>query len=306
MGTETPDDAAVYRLTDEIALIQTVDFFPPVVDDPYIYGQIAAANALSDIYAMGGKPLTAMNIVCFPCKALGTDTLVKILQGGAAKVAEAGALLVGGHTINDNEPKYGLSVTGIISPQDVLTKGGVRSGDMLILTKPLGTGIITTALKGEMVAPSLLEEAVRWMTTLNKDAAEVAAQVGVKACTDITGFGLLGHAYEMITGSGCGITFYADSIPIIEGAADLAEQGLIPGGAYTNREYLSPNLIVQGEVDPLMIDICCDPQTSGGLLMSVPRDNAEDALKLLKAKGLLRSAIVGEISSDHKGKILLR
>lgn len=305
VGTEIPDDAAVYRLTEELALIQTVDFFPPVVDDPYYYGQIAAANALSDVYAMGGKPLTAMNIVCFPCKLLGTDMLVEILRGGAAKVAEAGALLVGGHTINDNEPKYGLSVTGIVSPQQILTKGGVKPGDRLILTKPLGTGIITTALKGEMVPTSVLEEALHWMTTLNKEAAEAAREIGVKTCTDITGFGLLGHTYEMINESECGVEFFPESIPIIEGTITLAEQGLVPGGAMTNREYLLPNLLMPKKVDPLLLDVFCDPQTSGGLLMAVPGEKAEEALRLLRQKGLTEAAVVGKATSENKGKIAL-
>ncbi len=286
-------------------MIQTVDFFPPVVDDPYYYGQIAAANALSDVYAMGGKPLTAMNIVCFPCKLLGTEVLVEILRGGADKVAEAGALLVGGHTINDNEPKYGLSVTGIISPADILTKGGVKPGDKLILTKPLGTGIITTALKGEMVPASVLEEAIHWMTTLNKDAAEAAREIGVKTCTDITGFGLLGHTFEMIRESECGVVFFPESIPIIEGTVDLAEQGLVPGGAMTNREYLLPNLLLPEKIDPLLLDIFCDPQTSGGLLMAVPGEKTAEAQQLLREKGLSCFAVVGELTSENKGKIAL-
>jgi len=305
VGTEIPDDAAVYRLNKELALIQTVDFFPPVVDDPYYYGQIAAANALSDVYAMGGKPLTAMNIVCFPCKLLGTDVLVEILRGGAAKVAEAGALLVGGHTINDNEPKYGLSVTGIVSPEKIWTKGGVKPGDRFILTKPLGTGIITTALKADMVPAPVLEEAIHWMTTLNKEAAEVARELEIKACTDITGFGLLGHAFEMIRESDeCGIVFFAGSIPIIEGTLDLAGQGLVPGGAVSNREYLLPNLLMQKKVDPLLLDLFCDPQTSGGLLLAVPEEKTEEALQLLRQKGL-NPAIVGKATSENKGKIVL-
>ena len=305
IGTEMPDDAAVYRLSSEIALIQTVDFFPPVVDDPYYYGQIAAANALSDVYAMGGRPLTAMNIVCFPCKSLGTETLVKILQGGAAKVAEAGALLVGGHTINDDEPKYGLSVTGVISPGDILTKGGVMPGDLLILTKPLGTGIITTALKREAVSPEVLDEAIYWMTTLNKAAAAVATRIGVQACTDITGFGLFGHTYEMIRESEVGVIFHADSIPLMKGVIELAEQGMFPGGARVNRDYLSSNLLFRGTSHPLLPDIFCDPQTSGGLLMAVSPGKIEEAMRLLKENGLSDFAIVGEATSTNKGKILL-
>ena len=305
VGTEMPDDAAVYRLNKELALIQTVDFFPPVVDDPYYYGQIAATNALSDVYAMGGRPLTAMNIVCFPCKLLGTNTLVQILQGGALKVAEAGALLVGGHTINDHEPKYGLTVTGIVSPGEIMTKGGLKPGDRLILTKPLGTGIIATALKGDMVPASVLEEAVYWMTTLNKEAAGIAREAGVKTCTDITGFGLLGHTYEMIRESECGVVFFPESIPVIEGAVELAKQGLVPGGTMTNRTYLLPNLLHWEKMDPLLLDILCDPQTSGGLLLAVPGEKAEETLKLLHQKGLSCSAVVGEATSANKGKIAL-
>ncbi len=305
VGTESPDDAAVYRLNDEIALIQTLDFFPPVVDDPYYYGQIAAANALSDVYAMGGKPLTAMNIVCFPCHSLGTDVLLEILKGGASKVAEAGALLVGGHTITDEEPKYGLSVTGLISPQEILTKGGARPGDLLILTKPLGSGIITTAHKGEMVSEQILAKMIAWMATLNKDAAEVAREVGVKACTDITGFGLLGHTVEMLRESGNGAIFYLDSIPLAEGVLEMAEMGLVPGGAKVNREYVWEFLEDGEKADSIWLDILCDPQTSGGLLMAVKKEKGAEALSLLKARNLTGAAVVGEIIAAEKGKVSL-
>ncbi len=305
VGTESPDDAAVYRLNDEIALIQTLDFFPPVVDDPYYYGQIAAANALSDVYAMGGKPLTAMNIVCFPCHSLGTDVLLEILKGGASKVAEAGALLVGGHTITDEEPKYGLSVTGLISPQEILTKGGARPGDLLILTKPLGSGIITTAHKGEMVSEQILAKMIAWMATLNKDAAEVAREVGVKACTDITGFGLLGHTVEMLRESGNGAIFYLDSIPLAEGVLEMAEMGLVPGGAKVNREYVWEFLEDGEKAGSIWLDILCDPQTSGGLLMAVKKEKGAEALSLLKARNLTGAAVVGEIIAAEKGKVSL-
>ncbi len=305
VGTESPDDAAVYRLNDEIALIQTLDFFPPVVDDPYYYGQIAAANALSDVYAMGGKPLTAMNIVCFPCHSLGTDVLLEILKGGASKVAEAGALLVGGHTITDEEPKYGLSVTGLISPQEILTKGGARPGDLLILTKPLGSGIITTAHKGEMVSEQILAKMIAWMATLNKDAAEVAREVGVKACTDITGFGLLGHTVEMLRESGNGAIFYLDSIPLAEGVLEMAEMGLVPGGAKVNREYVWEFLDDGEKAGNIWLDILCDPQTSGGLLMAVKKEKGAEALSLLKARNLTGAAVVGEIIAAEKGKVSL-
>lgn len=305
VGTEFPDDAAVYRLTPEIALIQTVDFFPPVVDDPFYYGRIAAANALSDVYAMGGKPLTAMNIVCFPCRKLGSDILVEILRGGAEKVSEAGALLVGGHTINDEEPKYGLAVTGVVSPEEILTKGGAEPGDRLILSKPLGAGIITTALKGEMAPPSVLEEMIYWMSTLNKDASEVARQVGVKSCTDITGFGLLGHAYEMLKESGTAAVFYLEKIPVVAGVLELAEQGLLPGGARANREFVSAKLTLRGKIDETWLDILCDPQTSGGLLMAVKKEKSQLALRLLKEKGNTRASIIGEVIEGEAGGMVL-
>ncbi len=305
MGTEYPDDAAVYRLSDELALIQTVDFFPPVVDDPFNYGQIAAANALSDIYAMGGRPLTAMNIVCFPCRKLGLEVLVEILQGGALKVHEAGALLVGGHTISDDEPKYGLAVTGLIAPGDIFTKGAVEAGDRLILTKPLGSGIITTAQKGELAPAAAMEEITRWMAMLNRDGAEVARQVGVKACTDITGFGLVGHIGEMILGSNLSAVIHVTSLPLVEGTLELAEMGLVPGGAKSNRDYLGDRLRSAGDIDEVWLDIVCDPQTSGGLLMAVKETEVDCALQLLKEKGHVYASLIGEISDRAAGRIYL-
>lgn len=307
VGTEYPDDAAVYRLSDEQALIQTIDFFPPVVDDPFAYGQIAAANALSDVYAMGGRPLTAMNIVCFPCRKLGLDILVEILKGGALKVKEAGALLVGGHTISDDEPKYGLAVTGLIAPEDIFTKGAVAAGDQLILTKPLGSGIITTAQKGEMAPPEVLAEITRWMAELNKDAAGVARQVGVKGCTDITGFGLAGHLSEMLSVSGLSAEVNVNALPLVKGTRELAEMGLVPGGAKTNRDYLAERLISPRGFDDVWLDIICDPQTSGGLLMAVKESQVERALNLLKEKGLVYASHIGEIvNQGTSGQILLK
>lgn len=305
VGTEYPDDAAVYRMAPDLAIIQTVDFFPPVVDDPYRYGQIAAANALSDVYAMGGRPITAMNIVCFPCKKLGSDILVEILKGGADKVREAGALLVGGHTINDEEPKYGLSVTGVVDPDKIWTKGGAEPSDLLILTKPLGSGIITTAHKGDMVSETQLEEAVNWMATLNKEAAEAAQELGIKACTDITGFGLLGHTFEMVRDSGVSIKYFVERLPVMEGVMELAEQGLIPGGTQVNKTYLQDKVAFKGEIDEIWMDIMCDPQTSGGLLMAVKKDKAAEMLKRLHVRGLTRAAVVGEVFADAKGSVIL-
>ena len=306
VGTEFPDDAAVYRLNEELALIQTVDFFPPVVDDPFCYGQIAAVNALSDVYAMGGKPLTAMNIVCFPCHKLGTEVLVEILQGGAAKVSEAGAFLVGGHTINDDEPKYGLAVTGVVAPQEIWTKGGAEPGEQLILTKPLGSGILTTALKGDLAPARSLEEIIHWMTTLNSGAAEVARQVGVKSCTDITGFGLLGHLYEMIeASSGIDAVISLEAVPKVEGVLELASMGLVPKGARANRDFLHDKLILAGEKKDILLDVLCDPQTSGGLLMAVKKEKAGEALQRLKEKGLTYAGIIGEIIPG-KGNLVLQ
>jgi selenide,water dikinase len=306
VGTEFPDDAAVYRLNENLALIQTVDFFPPVVDDPYYYGQIAAVNALSDVYAMGGRPLTAMNIVCFPCRKLGTEILVEILKGGARKVIEAGALLVGGHTINDDEPKYGLAVTGVVSPDEIFTKGGAEPGDQLILTKPLGSGIITTALKGGIAPEHPLEEMIHWMTTLNKGAAEVARTVGVKTCTDITGFGLLGHIEEMIRGSGVDAVINVHSVPKVEGTLALAEEGVVPGGAKANRDFLRDKLVFAAEMDEVLMDVLCDPQTSGGLLMAVKKERAPEAIRLLKIKRLAHAAVIGEITPGGKGQLVLK
>lgn len=306
MGTEYPDDAAVYRLAPDLALIQTVDFFPPVVDDPYSYGQIAAANALSDVYAMGGRPITAMNIVCFPCKTLGNEILLEILKGGADKVHEADALLVGGHTIQDQEPKYGLSVAGLIDPAQIWTKAGMQPSDLLILTKPLGTGILTTAQKADMLSAAQLEEAVFWMSMLNRGAAEAARELGINAATDITGFGLLGHAYEMVQESSVGIKFFLERLPVMDGVRQLAEEGIVPGGARVNKQYLESHVAGQETLDEIWMDILCDPQTSGGLLLAVPKERAGDLLRELHTRGLSWAAIVGEAVSRERGTLLLQ
>jgi len=306
VGTEYPDDAAVYRLAPDLALIQTVDFFPPVVDDPYSYGQIAAANALSDVYAMGGRPITAMNIVCFPCKTLGNEILLEILKGGADKVHEAGALLVGGHTIQDQEPKYGLSVAGLIDPAQIWTKAGMQPSDLLILTKPLGTGILTTAQKADMLSAAQLDEAVFWMSMLNRGAAEAARELGINAATDITGFGLLGHAYEMVRESSVGIKFFLERLPVLDGVRQLAEEGIVPGGARVNKQYLESHVAGQDTLDEIWMDILCDPQTSGGLLLAVPKERAGDLLRELHTRGLSWAAIVGEAVSRESGTLLLQ
>lgn len=236
VGFDKSDDAGVYKLSDELALVQTVDFFTPVVDDPYLYGQIAAANALSDVYAMGGKPITALNIACYTC-SMTPDILAKILKGGADKIREAGAVLAGGHTVTDKELKYGLSVTGVIMPSKVITNSGAKAGDLLILTKPLGTGILTTSFKFDLISEEELSEAAKVMSTLNKAASEEMQKIEVHACTDITGFGLLGHSYEMAKGSNVAIVFDSSKIMIMDHVLELIKRDSIPGGAYSNKDY---------------------------------------------------------------------
>lgn len=277
VGIETSDDAAVYKLSEDIATIQTLDFFTPVVDDPYTFGQIAAANSLSDVYAMGGKPVVALNIVCFP-NCLDIEVLGEILKGGADKVIESGAVVVGGHTVQDDEPKFGLSVTGIVHPDKVLKNYGCKEGDVLIITKPLGVGIVNTAIKGEIASKRVYDEAVKWMATLNKYAGEIIVNYDIHACTDITGFGIMGHGYEMAEGSNMTLKLNKGSIPYIEEAREYAEMGLVPEGSYNNRDYLDGKYELKN-VESWMEDILFDPQTSGGLLVSLSK---EESLKLMK------------------------
>lgn len=304
MGLEKADDAGVYKLTDDLAIVQTVDFFTPIVDDPYTFGQIAVANALSDVYAMGGKPLTAMNIVCFPSKTLDISVLRDILRGGIDKLREAGVVLVGGHSVDDSELKYGLSVTGTVHPKKVLTKGGAKPGDQLILTKPLGTGIINTAVKARMAGERVIETVAQSMAALNKTASEVMLQVGVNACTDITGFGLLGHACEMIQDSQVGLKIRSVSVPIFPETLGLARVGMIPGGTYRNKEFRA-KMVDSAGVGDIMMDILFDPQTSGGLFMSVSADKAGLLLAKLKEAGVTDAAIVGEVVGHPRERIVV-
>lgn len=271
VGFDKADDAGVFKISEDMALIQTVDFFTPMVDDPFSFGQIAAANALSDVYAMGGEPLTAMNIVCFP-QCLDIGILKEILRGGSSKLAEAGVVLVGGHTVDDNEPKYGLSVTGIVEPSRVVANQGAQPGDYLYLTKPLGTGIIATAIKGEMASESMIQGAVASMAQLNRGARDVMMETGVHACTDVTGFGLIGHAMEMVEGTPTTIELWADNLRILGGAREMAAMGLIPAGAYTNRSYYEDRVQVQAGIDVTSVDLLYSPETSGGLLIAVGAD----------------------------------
>ena len=302
---ERIEDAGVYRLTGDLAIVQTVDFFTPIVDDPYTFGQIAAANALSDIYAMGGKPLTAMNIVCFPIQTMDVSVLREILLGGIDKIREAGVVLLGGHSVDDQELKYGLSVTGAIHPDKVLTKDGVSAGDILILTKPLGTGIISSALKAGKASKRAIACAVASMTALNQKASEVMQTVGVNACTDITGFGLLGHAAEMIEGSNKGMIIYADSVPIFKEVRKLAAAGIKPGGLQRNREYRD-SMVKFDKIDETTADVLFDPQTSGGLLISVSPRKAGALLSKLHDAGISAASVVGEVTGSIKGKILVK
>lgn len=299
VGLETSDDAAVYKIDDHRGIILTLDFFTPVVDDPYIFGQIAAANSLSDVYAMGGKPVTAMNITCFP-NCLPLSMLSEILRGGADKVKEAGAIVVGGHTVDDDEPKFGLSVMGMVDLDKVTPNSKAQVGDLLILTKPLGLGIINTAVKADAASESAAKSAIETMAYLNKDAAEAAAQVGVNACTDITGFGLLGHAYEMADGSDTTIELWSDLLPVIQESVELAKLGIIPAGAYNNRKHLEGKVRLQNQISQYLEDIMYDPQTSGGLLLSVPEAKAEELLKLLKQNNKTSFGIVGKVKEKSE------
>jgi selenide, water dikinase len=304
VGMEHGEDAGVYKLRDDLAIIQTVDFFTPIVDDPYTFGQIAVVNALSDVYAMGGKPLTAMNIVCFPVKKMDMSILRDILSGGLDKMREAGVLLVGGHSVDDDELKYGLSVTGVIHPDKVLLNRGGRAGDKLILTKPLGTGIISTALKGGMVDEALIAKSITAMTTLNKTAAELMMETpDVHACTDITGFGLLGHVAEMIEGTDVGMMIFANSVPIFAEIRELVEMGLVPAGLYRNRAFRNAVVDIDPACPDWMVDIFFDPQTAGGLLIALAANQAECLISKMHACGVWEAAVIGEIVTKPKGRI---
>ena len=294
-------DAGVYRLSDECALVQSVDFFTPIVDDPATFGSIAAANALSDIYAMGGTPLTALNLIGFPA-CLDRQILVEILKAGAFKVQEAGAVIVSGHTVEDDEPKYGLAVTGIVHPAALISTVGARPGDVLVLTKPLGTGILATALKGEVLSEADMADAILGMSTLNKAAAEAMRQVDTHACTDITGFGLLGHASEMATASQVGLIIDSAALPIYPGVFEMAALGLVPAGSHRNREHYLTSVMNRVDISTEIIDILADPQTSGGLLIAVPADQEQKLLSELAARDT-QGFVVGRVGAEDIGKI---
>jgi selenide,water dikinase len=285
VGLTTPDDAAVYRLNDEQAAVMTVDFFAPLVDDSYSYGAIAAANALSDVYAMGGEVLLAVNVAAFPEDMAG-ETIAAILQGGADKVREAGGIIAGGHTIIDAEPKYGLSVLGLVHPQRILTKAGAQPGDVLFLTKPLGTGIVTTAAMRDQAAPEHLRAAIESMTRLNRHASHVAREAGAHALTDVTGYSLLGHSYEVAAAAGVRLQINAAAVPVLDGALDYAAQGILTGGANRNRQYLEGKVSFTAKIAEPLEHVLFDPQTSGGLLIVVSPEAAQDAEARFAAAGL--------------------
>jgi len=303
VGLCRPDDAGIYKISDDLALIQTVDFFTPVVDDPYWFGQIAAANALSDVYAMGGRPLTALNVVGFHQKHFPLDVLVEILKGGANKVAEAGAVIAGGHTIMDEELKYGLAVTGIIHPDKVITNAAAKPGDKLVLTKPLGSGILSTAIKVGADLGELGRHVNTVMATLNKTASEAMQEIGVNACTDITGFGLLGHTYEMAAGSQVGINIWAGKTPIFERTLSLIDHGYVPGGTANNRYYLEDKVDVSSSISWALSTALFDAQTSGGLLIAVPEEKVDALISLLKLRGVETAAMIGEVVADHPSRL---
>ena len=304
VGLDTSDDAGVYKLSDELALVQTVDFFTPIVDDPYDFGQVAATNAISDIYAMGGKPLTALNIVAFPISTLDKQILAEILRGAGDKLKEAGVTLVGGHSIDDKEPKFGLAVTGLVHPDRVRTNAGARAGDKLILTKPIGVGILTTSIKKDQLSPEEVKRLTQVMTTLNKKAAEVMEGYDVSACTDVTGFGLIGHAMEMAQGSGNGLVIRQADVPLLPRVRELAENGFVPGGTKNNFAHVQEHVDFPEALDQVGRYILCDAVTSGGLLIAVAGEQADKMLQEMLDAGV-EASLIGEVTTEHPGRIVV-
>lgn len=303
VGYDKSDDASVYIISDDVAIVQTVDFFPPIVDDGFLFGQIAATNAISDVYAMGATPRLAMNVMCIPAN-LPKDIVHDILRGGYEKAAEAGTIITGGHTIEDTEPKYGLSVTGFVHPKKYLTNSGARPGDVLILTKPLGIGIITTSAKAELTDKILMDKIYRQMCTLNKTARDIMVKYDVHACTDVTGFALMGHSLEMSSGSNVTIHLVTDSIPYHKEAYEFAQMGFIPAGAYRNRDFAMSHIKVKNNTDRAMLDIMYDPQTSGGLLICVSEKDSKALLSELQ-NSIECAAIVGYVTDYEGSKIIV-
>ena len=303
VGYDKSDDASVYVLDDQTALIQTTDFFPPIVNDPYLYGKIAATNALSDVYAMGGEPKLALNILC-AAEGMADETIREILRGGYDAAYNAGAIITGGHTIKGAEPIYGLAVSGFVHPQKVLTNANAKPGDVLILTKPLGVGILTTGAKADMVEKTVMDRIYTQMATLNKAARDVMVRFGVHSCTDVTGFALLGHSFEMAQGSQCTIHIRVEKVPYHPEALELASMGLIPAGAYRNRTYAEAAVSVRGNISRAQQDILYDPQTSGGLLFAIPEAEAEACLAAMRNE-IPDAAIIGYVTGKEDSYIVL-
>lgn len=302
VGHETSDDAGVYKLTDDIALIQTIDYFTPIVDDPYMFGQIAAANALSDVYAMGGEPKTVLNIVGYPVKKLGPDMLAEILRGAGDKVKEAGAVTIGGHSIDDQEPKFGLSVTGLAHPGSIWKNVGAEPGDLLVLSKPIGVGIMTTGIKRSAVTVEQEQAVTETMALLNKSAADALKEFTPHAVTDVTGFGLLGHGSEIARGSNVSFEISLSKVPVLDGTYDLAAKGVVPGGSKSNHKWLEGDVAYEDLSTEEQL-VLCDAITSGGLLVSLPESEAERYVEALKNKGLDHAAIVGKVT-EKKDKLI--
>ncbi len=305
VGLDMSDDAGVYRLTEDIALVQTIDYITPIVDDPYVYGQIAACNSLSDIYAMGGRPLTALNVVCFPIDKFSLDKLRDILQGGLTVLQQAGVQLLGGHSVEDDEMKYGLAVTGIVHPDRVLKNNGLEAGDAIILTKPLGTGIVATAVKAGLAEDEFVGPFIQSMSTLNDKAAHIMLNYGVHACTDVTGFGLVGHLREMLGNDTLEAVVESRELQVLPGALDNASMGLIPAGMYRNRDYIGALCSVGDDVPRELADLLFDPQTSGGLLIGLSGDEAPELLSDLHEHGISEARIVAGIRDSVSQKIVV-
>jgi selenide,water dikinase len=306
LGEQTVDDAGIYRLRDDLALVQTVDFFPPVINDPYMYGRIAAANSLSDVWAMGGTPVTALNIVGFPDDALDVSILAEILNGGADAAQEAGVSIVGGHTMRDKEIKYGMAVTGTIHPEHIITNAGARPGDRLVLTKPLGTGVITTAIRVDAVPEELIERISASMAKLNRIAAELMLRHGAGAATDITGYGLIGHALEMCQAAGVTFRFEAGRIPLFSEAMGFSRDGYLPGGSHLNKKFFSPQVEMEETIPGELGDLYYDAQTSGGLLIAIREEKADNLLKDLHDSGVIEASIIGEVREFDGKSIRIR
>ena len=303
VGYDKSDDASVYVVSDDTAIVQTTDFFPPIVDDPFLYGQIAATNALSDVYAMGGEPKLALNIMCL-ADSMDDKTVREILRGGYDKAYEAGAIITGGHTIHGAEPIYGLAVTGFVHPKKVLTNSGAKPGDVLILTKPLGVGILTTAAKADLVSPETMNRIYRQMATLNKTARDIMLRFQVHSCTDVTGFSLLGHSFEMAQGSGASLHIESENVPFHEEALEFADMGFIPAGAYRNRTYAEAGVLKKRDIPRALEDIFFDPQTSGGLLIAVAEQDAEDCLRALQSE-IPNAARIGYVTELHENYLII-